>query len=269
MHELLLGIRAKIERADESIKNLNAEIAAFVGSDPPPYAVTYELQDDSTQYVFLARSVRDVPLRFAVLAGEIIHQLASSLDYLFCALVSVNGKTVEKRHFFPIYTAQKELRKACDKGAIDDISVSAQEIIRSVQPCTTPTPRDTILAVVKELNGIDKHRLPLVLATVGTTGREINLGGTGADINGNIPAIVGFGSAKPVEIGKQKTEFFRVKLATPTPDFYAKTDFTAKIAFAQCGLAKLVPLTDILPAMLAGVVHTINLFHSEFDANNS
>lgn len=266
MHELLFGIRAKIERADELIKNLNTEISAFFASDPPPYIVSHEFQKNFTQYVFLVREAKPVPLRFAVLAGEILHQLASSLDHLFCALVTINGKTVEKRHYFPVYTKAQEFRKACKKGAIEDVSPSAQDIIRSVQPYTASKPRDTILAVVRELNVIDKHRLPILLASAGRLGSQVTVGGSGKDTSGNVPSIVGFGEAAAVAIGKENKEFFRIRLGSPEPDFEAKTDIAPTIAFAQCGNTKMVSVVDELPKMLAGVVNTINLFHREFDA---
>ena len=125
---LLRGCRAKIQRADECVKNFNREIDAFLGANPKPYVVTAELKDNSRSYVFSARLLVDLPDRFAVLSGEVIHHLRSSLDHLFAALILKSGHTIEKRHQFPIHTNVKEFRKACKDGAIQDISISAQKI---------------------------------------------------------------------------------------------------------------------------------------------
>ncbi len=192
MTGLLRGCRAKIERANECIQNLNREITAFLVSDPPPYTITKEMQNDARDYVFLVRLDRCIPDRFSVLAGEIVHHLASSLDHLFAALITRNGHTVEKRHYFPIYTSTKEFRKACEKGLIDDISPAAQEIVRSVQPClASSTPRDTILAAVKKLNNTDKHQLLIVVAAAAAIGDQITVGYPGmVDINGNLVNII-------------------------------------------------------------------------------
>ena len=267
MTGLLRGCRAKIKRADECVKNLNNEIAAFLTSDPPPYSVSREFKDDGRSYVFIGKSERSVPDRFAVLAGEIVHHLASSLDHLFAALVAKSGNTVEKRHYFPVYNSRKEFERACAKGLINDISLSAQKLVMSVQPFHNPTPQDTILAAVKELNNTDKHRLLVVLTSVGSVGTEITIGG-GADEHGNPPAIVSFGDPSAVEINEHGVEFFRIGLLAPAPQFYAHAQIAAQIVFARCGLAKLVPLSNVLPAMIAGVTHTINLFASEFDPDD-
>ena len=267
MAELLRGCRAKIERAHECVKNLNTEIDGFLSADPPPYTIARELEKNSRDYVFIVRATKSVPDRFAVLAGEVVHHLASSLDYLFGALVTRAGNAVEKTHYFPIYTKTREFRIACDKGAISHISPAAQKLVRLVQPCFTPTPRDTVLAAVKELNNIDKHRLLLVLLAAGRLGDNIRIGREDevmVDIHGQPPRIVGFGDASMVEVTKDGEEFFRIKLAAPTPKFEANAEFAAQVVFAQCGLTKLVPIADALPAMVAGVTHTINLFREEF-----
>ena len=268
MAGLLRGVRAKISRADECANNLSAEINRFLTSDPTPYAISKALQENATEYVFHVELRRQVPDRFAVLAGEVVHHLASSLDHLFAALVVRAGNTIERHHYFPICTSTEAFRRACEQGAMDDISPAAQRLIESVQPCHTPTPRDTILAAVKELNNTDKHRLLLVLATAGSVGSTISIGRQGTeirDINGGLPSIVALGSPELVQLTNGRVEFFRIGLGTPTPQFEAETDFAAQIAFAQCGLAKLVPLTSVLPAMIAGVSHTISLFRAEFD----
>jgi hypothetical protein len=255
-----------MERASECINNLNVEIASFLTSDPPPYSVAKEFRDGGRRYVFVGKSERAVPDRFAVLAGEIVHHLASSLDHLFAALVIKNGKPITREHFFPIYTSDTAFQVACAKGKIREISLNAQKLIKSVQPCYAPNPKDTILAAIKELNNIDKHRLLLVLTSVGTIGQEIEIGG-GLDVHGNTVAIVSLGDPTPVEILRSGVEFFSIGLAEPAPQFYANADIDAQIVFAQCGLAKLIPLTRVLPGMLAGVSHTINLFMSEFELN--
>jgi hypothetical protein len=264
---LLRGCRAKIERANECIINLNSEITAFLASDPAPYSVTREFRNDGRSYVFVGKSEKPVPDRFAVLAGEIVHHLASSLDHLFAALVIRNGNTVERKHSFPVFTSEKEFNKACGKGIIRDISVSAQRIVRSVQPYQNKTPTDTILFGVKELNNADKHRLLLVLAAVGAIGNKISIGAD-ADASGKTIRIVSLGDPTPVEINENGAEFFRIDLAEPAPQFYANANIAVQIVFARCGAAKLIPLTNLLPGMVAGVTHTINLFRNEFDSDD-
>lgn len=256
---MLRGCRAKIRRAEECVQNLNREIEAFLNSDPAPHSLTREFQDNGYSYVFIARAERPVPDRFAVLAGEIVHHLASSLDHLFAALVIKNNGTIKRTHYFPLFLSEREFRKASAKGLMDDISASAKIRIEAVQPWTASNPPDTILAAVKQLNNTDKHRLLLILTAAGRLGDTITMGGDGS-------TIVGMKEAPPrVEISESGVELYRVLLAEPAPQFYASAKVDAQIVFAHCGLATMVPVTQVLPAMVAGVSHTIDCFRDEFD----
>ncbi|MGO4684320.1 hypothetical protein [Hyphomicrobium sp. 2TAF46] len=269
----LRGVRAKIERADECVQNLNNEIRAFVGADPRPYLIVKEFENDARDYVFKVRRARAIPDRFAVLAGEIIHHLRSSLDHLFCALVERAGKKVQRGHAFPICASKKEFRKACEKGAIKDIAASAAEIVTRVQPCNaSTTPRDTILSAVREMNNVDKHHLLLVTAATAMLGDTVTIGDHSSvpmlDVHGNPPRIIGMGPPETIEVTENYKEFWRINLATPTPQFEANADISIAVAFSECGLAKHIDLTKVLPAMVAGITHTINEFRGEFDADD-
>ena len=79
--------RAKTRRAQESIHDLEQEITAFFQRDPPPYKIVKQYQNNGLEYAFLAFGEPEAPLRFAVLAGEIVHHLRSSLDHLVYALI--------------------------------------------------------------------------------------------------------------------------------------------------------------------------------------
>ncbi|HVJ76958.1 MAG TPA: hypothetical protein VM620_03940 [Hyphomicrobium sp.] len=265
----LRGVRAKIERADECVKNLNLEIRRFLGSDPKPYLVIKELENEARDYIFKIRRINEPPDRFAVLAGEIIHHLRSSLDHLFCALVERAGNTVKIGHSFPICASKKEFRKACEKGAIKDIRASAAKIITRIQPCNaSPTPRDTILSAVREMNNTDKHQLLLVTTATAEVGQNIDILSVGQDIAGDIPAIIRFGPSRIIEITEDDKEFWRISLDTPTPGFEADADVAVAVAFRDCGLAKLIDLTKVLPGMVAAITHTINEFRGEFDPDD-
>jgi hypothetical protein len=71
------GCWAKIERANENIKNLEAEITAL--THPSRYIVIRHFDRQTKEMVFWALP-QIVPLRLSVLAGEIVHHLRSSLD---------------------------------------------------------------------------------------------------------------------------------------------------------------------------------------------
>src|ERR1700686_745705 len=93
MSNLLDGCYAKLERAKENVRNLNAEIETFLGADPKPYQVVGEHKGNGLKYAFVVRGNPTMPLRFTVLAGEVVHHLRSILDHLICALVVRNSQT--------------------------------------------------------------------------------------------------------------------------------------------------------------------------------
>lgn len=269
MAHLLDGCWAKIGRAEENINNLDLEIRAFLRREPPPYKIVGQHQSDGREYAFLAFGDPDVPPRFAVLAGEIVHHLRSSLDHLIHALIVRNGGSPSKNNQFPICTTAENFEKACNRGLIGDVSQSSKDLIRSVQPYTSPTPDDTVLYVVHQNDILDKHRLLVVVTTVAQIGQNITLGvdrevAAHPARQGKTPNIVGFGVPEPRKLSKDGVVIFSVSLAEPAPELVAKADFLPQIAFEKCGRAQLVPVVQTLAGLLAGTRHTLNLFAGEF-----
>ena len=266
MPHLLDGCWAKIQRAEESIGNLNREITAFLSGDPPPYKIVREHQDNGLKYAFMAYA-EPVPLRFSVLAGEIVHHLRSSLDHLIYALIVKGGGTPTNNNQFPIYLTPEEFDRACNSGLIKGIPRSAKKLIRSVQPYTSPTPEYTILYVVHQYDILDKHRLLVVTCTVAEIGHQIIIGPdeTVADQPTSVlPNIVGLGDPVPRRVTKDGVEVFSIRLAAPAPQFQANANFVPQIAFEKCGGAEIKPVIEALSMMLEGIAHTVRLFAGEF-----
>jgi hypothetical protein len=95
MSHPLDGCWAKIKRANENIDNLRTEIINFTGSND--YRVVRDVNKETRKYTFRAFGPDNaIPLRFSVLAGEIIHHLRSSLDHLTWALVLVTKRPLLK-----------------------------------------------------------------------------------------------------------------------------------------------------------------------------
>jgi len=124
------GCRAKLDRAKETIESLALEISTFESRIPPPFQVTREHRGN--EYVFIASGVATAPLRFAVIAGEIVHHMRSCLDHTIRALVVRNGNVPSVRHQFPICTSEKQFDEAISRGQIDGISPSAEALVRAV-----------------------------------------------------------------------------------------------------------------------------------------
>jgi hypothetical protein len=80
MTDALEGINEKLKRANENILNLEAEITRFFQESKHPI-IGNEYKNlllKKAEYNFS----RKIPIRFSVLAGEIINQFRSSLDHI-------------------------------------------------------------------------------------------------------------------------------------------------------------------------------------------
>ena len=259
MSGFLIGCHSKLQRAQENIQNLRSEISAFFSQEPKPYRIVREFRNEGRRYAFVAFSDCPVPPRFAVLAGEIVHHLRSSLDHLLCALVIKNGGSPTRRHQFPIYTSKKQFDDACARGILDGITDSAKTIIRSVQPYVAATPDDTVLHVVQQYNNIDKHQLLIVVSAIARIGNNIRI-----DAGDKNVAITGLGDPAPRKITDDGAVVFTIDLADPAPNFFAEADFVPQIAFDKCGRVKLGEVIRILTGLHQGTARTIDLFAKEF-----
>lgn len=263
------GCRAKILRAEESIRSLDEELTVFLSRDVPEIKVVGQHQRDGLEYAFIAFGDSEVPLRFSVLAGEIVHHMRSSLDHLVYALIVRNGGTPSRNNQFPICATANKFEDARNSGLISGVSQSAIKLIEAVQPYTSPTPDDTVLSVVNQYDILDKHKLLVVVTAAVALGDTITIG-VDAKIaatpsrQGKVPNIVGFGDPVLRKLTKGGVEVFTIRLSESAPELVANANVVPQIAFDECGRVKLAPVIQTLAGLLAGTRHTIESFAGEF-----
>ena len=170
-----MDLWAKIVRAEESIKNLDAEITQYLASDPKPYRIVGELHNDDREYGFTAYS-DPVPLRFSIIAGEIVHHLRSALDHVIWAMATRNNRNPRNRIQFPICDTPPKFEKALKNGIVQGVGDVAVKIIEGVQPFKSEDPRDAILYVLHDFDVTDKHKLLPVITTAAQIGEVITIG---------------------------------------------------------------------------------------------
>ena len=269
MTATLEGCDAKLARASELCEMLSAEAAAYLSSDPPPYEISKRHESDGLEYAFIAKGNPNPPLKLAVIAGEVIHHLRSSLDHLIHSLVIKKGKAPTRNHQFPICDTPQLYKELRRRGYIQGVGPHAYELIEKVQPFQNPTPDDTILAAVRDLNNLDKHRLLVVTTTIMRIGNVIRVGADEALVEklgtkDKPMEIVGLGSTDVKRLDPEGVEIFSIRLSEPTPEFFAEAEVEPNVAFQKCGRCELAPLVPTLRRMTAGVTHTISQFRSEF-----
>lgn len=255
------GARAKIQRAEEQVKNLKRDTAAFLSHEPALYQVVGQHQGDGLEYAFVVSGEPNIPPRFAIMAGEIVHQLRSSLDHLLYALVVRNRGTPTGQHRFPVCSSAEQFEQACRRGCIEGISASAAKLVRAAQPYASSAPEDTILRVVDEFDALDRQQLLVVVIAVARLGQAIRIK---AHRKGKAPVIVGSSDPASRQVTKAGAVVFTIRFAEPAPDFQASADFVPQIAFEKCGRVPLVPVVVGLSNMVSGIKNTLEGFAGEF-----
>ncbi len=261
------GCRAKLARAQETIQALQKEVANFEQPSAPPFRVARE--NVGNEFVFRVYGNSELPLRFSVLAGEVIHHLRSSLDHVVHALVLANKHKPTYYHQFPICSTPKQFKDACQRKQIEGVSLSAKRLIANVQPYTTLTPDDTILSVVAQLDNQDKHRLLVVLQAAAHIGDHLTFGvdpgiSSPPDRNGEPPAIIGINMPGLQAVSPEGVIVFSVQLKGHAPEFTADGSVIPVVAFERCGRSRNVPVTRMLQFLAQGVTHTVESFAGEF-----
>jgi hypothetical protein len=156
------GVRLKIERAKEHVRDLDAAIGDFLRDEPyrlgaKPHPVV-EI-NHTTLYV---AEVKPAPGRLSLLMGDAIHNLRSALDHLAWQLVEAGGGRPDRNTYFPICDTAQQYASAIGKGEIQKITPEARDIIQSVQPYVTV---EQTLWLIQHLDIVDKHRLLLTVVS--------------------------------------------------------------------------------------------------------
>ncbi len=264
MAHLLDGCWAKIERASESITNLESEIQRWAQSDPPPHRIVRGLNHKKRAYTFTA-FCSPVPLRISVLAGEIVHHLRSSLDHLIWALAIKRHTNPSFRIQFPISTTSEKYLKAQKDGIMKGISKKACDIVESLQPFKRKNPSDDPLLILEEFSNTDKHKLLLVVTNVVTMGDKISV--DSGETDANQTSIIGM-SPPPETLGltatEGGTEVFSILLGNYTPRFSATLHFTLQLSLEKFGNKKNVAIVSGLAQLRDAAKSTIERFRGEF-----
>jgi hypothetical protein len=159
----LAGIRAKIERGQEHLTTLDAEIKAFGKPEPYTVAISQEGDPDHHVRVFRYRVLHEPPLRFGILAGEAVQQFRSALDHLALQLAQLRQPRIREANF-PIYTDKTvyTTKIGAKKRSPRDVCrrlFRPEDLARleRLQPYNEAIPNETGLAILQRLSNVDKH----------------------------------------------------------------------------------------------------------------
>ncbi len=258
----LAGIEAKIERADEHINILKKEIKTLIDT----FQIVSDPNDDATESI-LRIVGSEPPLRLAIITGEIVHQLRSSLDHLVWQLVIANKNTPTRQHQFPICDTRKDFESACERDNIKGISSSAKSIIESRQPYSkSKDVNKNFLHVLREIDNSDKHRLLTFLVAKGVP-RELKIGTVKSLKKKNSDPITIIDISLPSKaqrISDEGAETLRLQFDKPEPNVNVTGKPIIKIVFGDLGEMTDQQILYIIQQLRKKVYDLINSFQSEF-----
>src|SRR5277367_435406 len=172
-----VGIAEKLNRSNENIRNLESEIAAFFDESKYPL-----LSDDNQKVISEAveyHRSRQIPPRFSILSGEIIHHLRSCLDHLIWHFSDVTYRETSKnRKFieFPILEKPPSDVSTQYERKIQGITNTAvRSLIEECQPYKRPNPNESLLLAVHSMDIVDKHRELVIVESTGAAHLPIDL----------------------------------------------------------------------------------------------
>ena len=151
----LEGPLKKIERANEHIENLSAEVNSFLGLCG--YKVRRDFEGDPPSFVVTVEEVNfpPVPNQFSIIAGEVVYHLRSALDHLIFELIRANRREPSGENMWPVLSQKRE---SILKTKIKGVSPTAFKLIESHQPYSLGTSyKEHPLWRLNKLNNWDKH----------------------------------------------------------------------------------------------------------------
>jgi hypothetical protein len=162
---------AKVSRAEEQTGALEREIDAFFAEKTYEIRESFDAKTSWKEATFFV--LREPPLRWAVIIGEIFHDLRSALDHSISDLtIAENGQPLEGTEF-PIFESETDYFRLRSKGAdkgkpapgsglykIRGVSSQVQTTINWLQPFEVLKRKSgpSALSVLHLFNVIDKHR---------------------------------------------------------------------------------------------------------------
>ncbi|HXC47592.1 MAG TPA: hypothetical protein VNU20_04825 [Candidatus Sulfotelmatobacter sp.] len=186
----LIGVRQKINRAKYHLNQLKAALEAWNGTEEEGNPLVIYKNPGRTWWDLSVKEVTPNNPNWALIVGDIIHNLRSALDHLVYQLAILHGQSTNfaRETFFPISLDASSFSKARVKLE-SHIAPRALALIEELQPYKAADlvgkdPKASKLWIVSELDIIDKHRILIV------TGKFFRITELNCFVNNGTPVVV-------------------------------------------------------------------------------
>jgi hypothetical protein len=162
----LSGVLAKLDRAEEHRQAYDDLVEEFVAGEP--YTIYSQFDPDTGWHSLRWQVLREPPLeRLALIFGDMISNLRTTLDYLVWQLVLAGGLRPGRRTSFPVVRHAKDW-EVQSRAALRGVAKEWADEIEARQPYNHPErPAVHPLAILDHVNNLNKHRfLPVAVLSV-------------------------------------------------------------------------------------------------------
>jgi hypothetical protein len=248
--------KAKIERAEEQIHNLESELNAFLKTKPYGVLRYYDVQAGERVDRFRVNAV--APLRFAVIVGEILHDLRSSLDQVICHLIRTNaGDTaITKDSGFPFSNTANGFPSVLG-GKVKGARAEVMEMVRQIEPY--PGGNGNGIWRLHQANVEEKHKLSVIVGCACRSYSYNPWAGIRTGASQHLPPMRWIITGVPRITVEDGAELRRVKSAFDA-EFNDEDEFTFEIAFSQPKILEGEALIPTLTQFVGLTKSTLKLF---------
>lgn len=175
------GVRLKLLRADEHLKILGDELAAFNAGDS--YRIVHDPNADGSEHVYTTKVLKQPPPLLSAIIGDALQNMRACLEHLAWGLAWKDKGSEPDRYTtsFPIYRAESDFWSINKRTGAYSTGGGAHKIseitrtpvraaIQQLQPYKTGKDE---LYILNELARVDRHQS---LRVIGGTNRSVTQG---------------------------------------------------------------------------------------------
>jgi hypothetical protein len=252
----LTAPRNKLRHARKRLSDLDLAVQRYRGQ---AFQISTSVESLTGQTVWQTHRVAPIPDDIFNLASEVLQPLRSALDYMANSLIVANGNVPEWKCGFPIYL-EKDAFDRYSPAIVKGMSASAVGRVAWWQPFRAQQPQLQPLWVLNNLNGLEKHRLPISLKASLDMKSVILAPKPGAPVTGTFSFASTFaGGYRDVREGG---EILRV-ISTEPPMTVEEVDMTPEVVVTLNEAD--MPLVEVFTEILDFVERVVNDFVAEFN----
>ncbi len=176
----LQGCIARVDRAEAHFQSLRAEMHAYnIHAEDEGSLFEADFESKGNVLTFRCTHTVEFPISWSLWVGDVMHNLHSALDNLVWALGNNRSgkKNPPDTSAFPIVLHENEWFTERVKKCLLGVGPQERALIEAHQPFMRRNPfgveggiapKHNVLARIKNYSNWDKHRVPTLLAGIGT-----------------------------------------------------------------------------------------------------